>query len=371
MKPYIVTATDKLGRRDTFGKVAASIEHARMALDQAGYSDIEFVDDESLAQMRTQRSVELQPRTRAEFRFEAKLRKGRDLKVIFLEAMRRNKWVLLLLGVSVAFGAYQGFSIWFWLGLLGLVGFVIEIGIRNRAGSVYTELIKATARGDLDQAERLLEKMQAQAVAKENAQIGVDLIFRKAALLARRGRIEDGLALVQPLRDHPLTAKGRFESRTSSIYYAAGRIADFVAWQERAYEASGHAALQKLDFAFVQARFGDIDRARGLLGKIDQHNLIPSHKAVFQAASGICLLRERKAAQASRYLTEAVAINRPFAGSAPTWPFQGIIGGYAAVALARSGQRDAARALLEPWQQVTLNCIDPCARKMVESEVLE
>lgn len=370
MKPYIVTATDKLGRRDTFGKSAASIEHARMALEQAGYSDIEFVDDESLSQMRTQRSVELQPKTRAEFRFEAKLRKGRNLKVIFLEAIRRNKWLLLLLCASVAYGAYQGFSSWFWGGVLGLIGTAVEILLKNRAGGIYDELMRATARGDLDKAEILLEKMQSQSLARKHEQIRVDLIFRKAVLLARRGRIEEGLALVESLRGNSQARKGMFESRTSSIYYGAGRIADFVSWQEKAYEASGHAALQKVDFAFVLARFGDIGRSRELLNEIDVRNLIPSHKAVFQAAQGICFLRERGVAEACRNLTEAVAALAPYANAAPTWPFQGIIAGYAAIALARDGRRDEARALLDPWKEVALNCIDPSARRMVESEVL-
>lgn len=370
MKHYIVTATDKHGIRDTFGREAASVEHARTALEQAGYTGIEFVDDESLAYLREQRSPELKPKTQAEFRFEAKLRKGRDLKVIWLEAMRRNWWVLLLLGASVAYGIYQGFSSWFWSGLLGTMVFILEVAIKSRAGGTYDELIKATARGHLQQAEALLAKMQSYAMSKKNEQVRVDLIFRKASLCARRGRVEEGLAFVEPLRDNTQITKGMFESRTASIYYAAGRIADFVAWQEKAYEASGHAALQKVDFAFVLARFGDIGRARELLNEIDVRNLIPSHKAVFQAAQGICFMRERGVTEASRNLTEAVATLAPYANAAPTWPFQGIIVGYAAIALARDGRRDEARALLDPWKEVALNCIDPSARRMVESEVL-
>ncbi|HEX6831914.1 MAG TPA: hypothetical protein VF132_00155, partial [Rudaea sp.] len=99
-------------------------------------------------------------------------------------------------------------------------------------------------------------------------------------------------------------------------------------------------------------------------------NLRAMHMAVYKAAEGICQLRAAQSDAAAAHLGEAAGLLKEFAASAPTWPFQGIIHGYAAIALLKAGQRAAAKQLIEPWKQIALTTLDPPARKLVQTEVL-
>jgi hypothetical protein len=370
MKPYLVTATDRAGRRDTFAHEAASIEHARMRLERDGYRDIEFVDDELTSRLRAEREPVLQPATPSEARFEARLmRRGHDRKLIWLEALRRSRWVLVVAAALLGWGAWHDFSAAFWCGLAVVALVVVPMALAGKSGAHYDALVKACAIGDNEQALALIGQMQGMPVVQGNASLRIDLVFRKAVVLGRNGRLDEALELVAPLRADEHLRDGMFESRSSSIYYAAGRIADFVEWQRRSHEASGHSALQSLDFAFVQARYGDVVHARQLLATLDPANMNAIHKAILLASQGVCALRERDSAQAATLLGRAVEAFKPFAASAPTWPFQGIVAGYAALAMARNGEPDVARNLLAPWRQVAFNCLDASTRRMVEAEV--
>jgi tetratricopeptide (TPR) repeat protein len=338
-----------------------------MVLEREGYTQIEPVDDELTARLRAERDQP--PQTAADFRFEAKLWQRPGQSSIWMEAVRRHRWILLLDAALLAWGALHGFSLAFWIGLAGLALFVVPMLGSMKPAVLYDGLQKAYALGDADEAERLLERMQALPSTASNAQLRVDLLFRKASLLARRGQLDEALALVGPLRGDPQLRDGLFESRTASIYYAAGRIPDFVEWQRRSLEASGQSAMQALDYAFVLARYGDVAQARRLLGGLDPANMNAIHKAVRLASEGVCALRERDYPAASRLLAAAVKEFKPFAASAPTWPFQGIVAGYAALAAARNGDHDEAKNLLAPWRPVAFNCLDASTRTLLEAEV--
>jgi hypothetical protein len=370
MRSYLATATDGNGRRDTIAHEGSSIEHARMRLERDGYRDIEFVDDELTSRLRSEREPMLQPGTPAEARFEAKLmRSGYDRTLIWVEALRRSRWILVAAAVLLGWGAWHGFSASFWCGLAVVALVLLPTALAGKPGARYDALVKACATGDHVQALALIERMQGMPVVQNNASLRVDLVFRKASLLAREGRIDEALALVAPLRADEHLRNGLFESRSASIHYAAGRIVEFVEWQRRSYEASGRGALQSLDLAFVMARYGDIAHARRLLAMLDVANMNAVHKAIRLASQGVCALRERDNAEAATLLGNAVDAFKPFVASAPTWPFQGIVAGYAALAMARGGAQEAARNLLAPWRQVAFNCLDASTRRMVEAEV--
>jgi hypothetical protein len=371
MKPYLVTATASDGRRDTFGREAASIEHLRMVLERDGYRDIEFVDDEFSATLRQQRDPAIRPRTAAQFRVEARLLKGAGRGQAILLALRGNAAALLLAAGLAGFGAATHRPMTAAVGVLALLALLWFMLARLNDGGQYDALLRAQACGDYDTAERLIDRLASGSTAKQNAQLAIDLAFRKATIVARRGRLDEALALAAPLKDDAHCANGTYESRVASIYYAADRIAEFVQWMERAWHASGKAQMQTLDLAFVNARFGDCARAAELLGGIAFNNLTAMHARVYLASEGICALRAGDMALACDKLAAAVASVGPHAASAPRLPFNAIIGGYAAIALARAGRTAEATRAVAPWRAAAKICLDPAARRLLAAQVPE
>ena len=105
--PFLVTATDARGSRDTFAREAASIEHLRTVLERDGYTDIEFVDDELSARLRAQRPDEGRPATAAEYRYEARVRQGAGAGDAWRMAARGALPVLVPAAVAIGWGAWS------------------------------------------------------------------------------------------------------------------------------------------------------------------------------------------------------------------------------------------------------------------------
>lgn len=369
MTPYVVTATDPQGRRDTFAREAASLEHLRMQLEGQGYTDIEFVDDELSARLRTQRPEEGRPMTQADYRLEAKLRHGATPGQLWLLALRKALLPFVLMGGAAAYGVWSGKPAWtigaaaflvFWL-------WMIQRGLAR--AERYNDLLRAYARGDWDTSRRLMAALRADASLAGHEQLQADLQFRSAALRGLAGDVAGALREVEPLRTSPHGANGMFASRVGSIHYLAGDMPAFLASCEQAWEASGRAQLQQLDLAFVMARVGDPARARELLAGVERRNLSALHQPIATAVDGLLAQREGNDTLAVEKLTDGVTGLGAFGANPAVWPILGILIGHQALALARTGQRETARAVLDGWRDIVDTCIDPASRARLASEV--
>lgn len=372
MKPYLVAATNKEGRRDTFARDAASPEHLFALLEREGFRDIELVDDEVMANLRAQRPERLKPKSAADYRFEARLSKGPvPDSAWWWQAARNNALQLALAAAGIAWGIWARSpatiitvlavaSLWVWL--------------LHRAHAVakdYNALLAAFAHGELDEADALIERMLDSSFVQGNDQLNADLLYKRACVMARRGRVDDGLALVQPLAQGPLAGNGVHLSQVASIHYAADRLDDFIDGLEHACEASGRNNTMLLDLAFVHVRMGDPQRAAALLSQV-QPKLLPAiHQPVHRAIAGIAHLRDGEHAQAAGILRESVTALDAFAANPAVWPFNGMLSGYLALALLGCGRREDAHAVLAPWRQVALHCLEPASRQRLASELPE
>lgn len=372
MKPYLVTATDPGGRRDTFAREAASPMHLRALLEREGYGDIELVDDEVTAQLREQWPEELKPKNAADYRFQARLRKDPTPSASWWLQAARNNWLpLSLAAAAVAWGIWSRSIGWSVAGLavVALWAWVVRRGM----GQVndYNTLLAAYARGEHDVVEELIARMEDSPAVEANEQLGVDLLARQACLLARRGQLQDGLALVAPLAGGPHAANGMQEMRVASIHYAADDTDGFVDGLERACEASGRNATMVLDLAFAHARLGDVQRARALLGEVPVQSIPDLQRPIHRAVEGVLLLREGAHAEAADILGEAADALDAYAANPSVWPFNGMLSGYLALALLGCGRREDAEAAFAPWREVALNCLEPASRQRLASEFRE
>ena len=369
MTPYVVTATDPAGRRDTFAREAASLEHLRMQLEGQGYTDIEFVDDEMSARLRMQRPDDARPLTQADYKLEAKWRHGTTPGQLWLLALRKSLLPLLLMGGAATYGVASG-SPWWTIGAIALLGYWLWL-IRNGLARAerYNDMLRAYARGDWDRSRQLIAAMKNDATLAGNEQLQTDLAFRSAALRGLAGDVAGGLADVAPLRTTPHGSKGMFESRVASIHYLAGDMDGFLRSMEQALEASGRGQLQQLDLAFATARVGEPAKARELLVAVERRNLSALHQPIATATDGLIAQREGDDARAAELLTDGVNGLSAFGANPAVWPILGILLGHQALALARTGQREGARAVLEGWRDIVETCVDPATRGRLQQEL--
>ena len=369
MQAYLVTATDARGQRDTFAREAASLQHLRAQLDAQGYTDIEFVDDELSATLRTQRPDAGRPRTQAEFKLEAKLRHGSTPGSLWLLAIRKGWLPIAVMGAAFVYGLRSD-SPWWMLGAVaGLVSWLWLMQRGLARAERYNDLLRAYARGDWERSRQLIEAMRTDPVLAGNEQLQADLRFRAASLRGLAGDVAGGLAEVESLRTSPHGAGGMYECRAASIHYLAGDTDGFLRMLEQAWEASGRAQLQQLDLAFAMARVGDAARARELLAGVDRRNLSALHQPIATATDGLLAQREGRHAQAADHLTEGVTGLAAFGGNPAVWPILGILLGHQAIAFVDNGQREAARAVLDGWRDIVDTCVDPATRGRLQHEV--
>ena len=362
LTPYLVTATDARGRRGTFAREAASLDHLRAMLERDGYTQIEFVDDELSARLRRERPEEGKPKSDADYRFEAAQRHGDRPAAAWRWAAGRHLGRFVAAGLVAAYGIWAGQ----WLPVALAVAVVAGWAWLFRRGRArvhsYDDLLRASANGDWEAAARQIAALRADPALADNAQLQEDLAFRAAGLRAREGDLAGALADVEPLRAAPGAAGGLFEGRVAAIHYLAGDMPGFIAMMEAAYAAAGEAQLQRLDLALAHARVGDTARARALLDGVERRNLSTLHKPIAVAVEGMIARREGDEDGGALLLSDAVAGLSAFAANPAVWPLLGILVGHQAIALARSGDGDDAHAAMLGWEAVVDACLDAPTR---------
>jgi len=368
MKPYLVTATDARGKRDTFAREAASLQHLRAQLDAHGYTDIEFVDDELSARLRSLRT-DIQPgQEAAALRLDLRARRGSAVAGIWLEVARHNAVPLAIAAAIAAWALWAGHPATATVALGALAAWMWLVHRAGRSSRDYNALLRASARGDVAEVTARLARLRADPAVVGNEMLECDFAWRDAQLRARAGDLAGALADVEPMRGMAIHANGLFEGRAGVLHYLAGDIDGFLATMERGYAASGEAQLQRLDLAFALARLGDPARARELIAGVERRDLSALHQPLATATDALLALHEGDASGLVR-LRDAVTAFDAFAGNAATWPFHGILRGHYALALALAGHRDQARAAMAGWEDVVLECLDAPNRRRLETEL--
>lgn len=357
MVPYLVTATDARGVRDTFARDADSLESLRAALESDGYADIEFIDDEISARLRQRRPAHLRPTTADDYRREARSRAPGGTGPSWWTAIRNNLTLLVPLLALGIYGAVRQSIILCAIPAGLIAAWVVYVWRARGRADDYSELVRAGARGDREVEAALIERLLSQSALTDNAR--KDVRFRRMRLRARDGDLDGALAELAADREAQSLVPGLYETRVGSLYYAVGDMTNFLAAAERGYVASGETATNRLDLAFSHARVGDPRRARTLLESVDRRNISPLHQPIAMAIDGLVARSEGDETTAARMLGEAVEAFSAFQDKAAVWPIMGILRGHHALSLARIGRSDEARATLRDWHDVARASLDP------------
>lgn len=348
MAKVLYTAKDRHGKPIQGFVEAASVHEARDQLINGGMTDVVLHQDPILGA--GGRHLEgLDP---------AQLR---DLAKITLSAMRKpgvataladtaymNRWWLAVDAAIVAAGLAIGSR---WTVVTGAVLAALPFAIAlwsYRHGGRYNAMLKAFAVGDWKQVERLVALLRP--ASRNVDQLPFDLDMRLAAIAARKGRLPEALASLEPWREKLALQPGLFEQRVAAIHYAGEDRAGYVRLMAEAHAMAPQEPSRTVDLALAEARFGDAARAAELLATVDV-SLLPPYAGGFIAwIDGLAKLRLQQPGGLERLAEGVASFLRLAPGQPAVWSSLAFCTCDHAMALAMAGRKDEARRQLgEVW----------------------
>ena len=360
---YSATTAD--GRRTEGELDAMSVESALDDLQREGLRDIDL--HRVPAPPAPPLPSPSRSRQRALLRFQRRLQRSTGLDGVLADVARRQRWWLMLDAGLIAAGLATGRLVWLLAGIAGAIfPFAVSLSRWRRAGR-YQQLLKLSALGDWRGVRHLVPALRE--IGKASPLMDFDLDVRLATADAHEGRPAAALAALQPWRARLVEQPGLFEGRLAAVVLAGGDTAGCLQWMAESAERSGGDVARQLDLALTQARFGDVDNAASLLGRVDTGPL-PKHAVAFEPwVRGLVQLRRREP-EALASLDEALDEFLRLAEQPAAWPALALCACDHAVALNLAGQTAAARRqVAQVWPVLSAQAPRPLLR-MLEGDGL-
>jgi len=347
---------------------AVTAQQARELLLQRGLRDIVLHQDMSSAGAGNgpQGLTESEARALASFRIRAMRSPG--LATVWAEVARRS-WLWLLLDAAlVAWGLWKP-DLWVLVvGALLLVSpFAISAWNHRHAGR-YRRLVQHDALGQWDEVVRLAGQLRA--ATGLAAQLAFDLDVRLAAILARRGALDAAIQSLQGWREKLAAQPGVFEGRLGSVHLAGGDTGGFIRLSGESLQGLPGDPARTVDHALAQARFGDVERAAGLLASVDT-GLLPPHGQGFVLWVQGLVQRRRGLPEAVATLGQAVAEFLQRSEQPAVWTALAVCTADHALALHDAGQVDAARRhVAQVWPVLRMHATKNLQRELTERDLV-
>jgi hypothetical protein len=344
----LYSAKDREGKPVQGFVDAASVAAGREQLRARGLADVVMHQDTTVAT--DPKALEgLGPKELRELaRISIAAMQQPGLGPVLKQTARVNIWWLLL---DVGFIVWGVLSASPWLIAGGAVLAVLPFALaawQYRHGDRYNALLKAFAVGDWKQVERLVALLRP--ASRNVDQLPFDLDMRLAAIAARKGRLPEALASLEPWREKLALQPGLFEQRVAAIHYAGEDRAGYVRLMAEAHAMAPQEPSRTVDLALAEARFGDAGRAAELLAAVDV-SLLPPYAGGFIAwIDGLAKLRLQQPGGLERLAEGVASFLRLAPGQPAVWSSLAFCTCDHAKALSMAGRKDEARReLAEVW----------------------
>lgn len=350
----------------------SGIEKARALLEEKGFREIQFHDDDFSAQLRAQRPAEFLAQTPEDIERELEARQNPSgfLTKSVKREFKKLPGKILIGALFLAAGIY--FRSFF----LGFLAFTVvsykfmflALLWRNTATTKwYPECYRTFYLGEWKAFNQAVNKLRNSQMYERVPNLKFDLIKLESMALAKQGLLEQALKKIQAAQSYSHLPKGGFENAVAMVAFSGGHYAKAIEILKGVAQTS---TLMKVDYAMFLARFSDTDEALRVLSEVDRKNLSEMNACGPLITEGIVFLRKGNTKMAIDKLSSALQILVPYSSNPITMGFISIVTGYLSVALALDGQKELAQRYLGPVYEVIRVHGDAPLKLMIKKEVL-
>lgn len=346
-RKYLYEVGGKSGHVD-----ADSVDDARRRLAGAGYTDAVVHDDDFLSDLRA--ADEKQAGIKRPADLEVLLRHDASALGLTLYVLRKNWVAIAVLAAAAGLLAATGAAWWIWviaLAIAASVGYALLFP--GWLQWQQNEMHRRFWAGDWEASESIARRLRGLDMVKRIPAACLEFDARVAGCRVMKGDVAGAYALVAPWQNHPELAKGVWLAKANNLHFLARDWRRLLEGTERFFDECGQSDTAKIELAAALARYGDDDaRAAALLDAIDPLRLVPIQIAFAQWTRGVLLLKRGDDDAAVAALAAAAGEMQKLAVNPLSWGAVALSTAYLSVAMARTGRRDAARAMLDSARSI-------------------
>ncbi len=355
---FLFTATGADGVEVTDYVEAANVGAAKYTLELRGYNNITFHEDD-ISSATQQLFDHPEGQTRMEGEDYLKVVQHNSELYNFWIFLKRNAFLNLLMLAIIVATVYRGQPL-HWSAIIAYIYFFLIIGFYIFATVPllrYNRLTKAVEWGRWDQVDDMVERIRRGNKTSLAKIPEFELDIRSAQVLAARGRIEEGLALLKKYEEDPRVEPFLYYSRRSAIYGTAHDYQNYLADTVKSAELAPASGSMQVDVALAYAlRMGDTAAAQRHLDRAREMTLPAMATGWLNLIQGIIYLKDNKPEQADEELQEAGEFfdrmkHLPFMDSCKL-----MVKTHRAMAAAVMGDKETAQTLFDearPWLEST------------------
>ncbi len=342
MMKYLYEAKTASGTATSGYVDAISVADARERLKAQGFLDAVVMDDDLTAALRASAvehgdmvadsDVDMLVRYKpSAWRFALLAARRNGLLnlvfagvAIFLFATAGPGPALAVAGIALAMAAFPGWIAW-----------------------QQNELYRRFWAGDWDASERIARRLRKLWFVQSAPAILLELDSRIASALVKKGDLAGAMRLMEPWKSSNKVPGQAVVVKIGGLNFLARDWKAWLAAQERGFEMSGGADTSRIDVAQVLARVGNDDaRATALLDEVGTAGLASLPIAFMQWGRGVIALNRGKNDEALEHMAVCVDEMQKTGENPLFWGALANATGYLALAMARTGRRDAAVTML-------------------------
>ena len=341
MRKYLYEAKTASGTQKSGYVDAISVADARVRLKTQGLSSVVVIDDDLTASLR-----------------ETSERAGvaADSDVDMLVRYKPSAWRFAWLGFRrnwILHAAFAGAV--FYLATAGMIASALAVAVVALAIALFpgwitwqqNELYRQFWAGHWDASERIARRLRKMWFVQSAPTVLLELDSRIASALMKKGDVVGAMRAMAPWEASDKVPAHAVVVKVGGLYFLGRDWKAWLAAQERGFEMSAGSDTSKIDVAQVLARVGDDDaRATALLDDVETAGLAPLAIAFLEWGRGVIALNGGQNDEALGHLAVSVGEMQKMGENPLLWGALATATGYLALAMARTGRREAARAML-------------------------
>jgi hypothetical protein len=343
MRKYLYEAKSADGAAKSGYVEAATVAAARARLAEQGLAHAVVLDDDLIASLR-------------ESWEDSGHRADKDADL--LTRYKPQPWRMVVLGLRKNWVMNLIFAgLIFWLVSSGYALPALALAVLAALLALYpgwiswqqNELHRQFWLGNWDASERIARRLRNHWLVRKAWPAHLEFDSRIASAMVKKGDFAGAMKLMAAWEGSDKVPEAAVRTKIGHLHFLARDWPASLAEMERSLVLSNHSDGMKIDVAQSLARMGhDDDRAKTLLDEVDTTGMGPLALAFYGWGRGVLAMNRGENEAALGHLAGAVAEMQKMGENPVLWGAIAVATGYLALAMARTGRREAAVAMLAP-----------------------